>query len=349
MRGFRSLTLLLEISSHYVLAACEGGDIPHAHVAQIQIRHVGGEGHAAEADILHRLLGLLAVDSAARQSLRQLGKLIFRDLYALDAQTLEILQVIQGAEIPDGIVVKIQVAQPLQRSEGREIHDLIPAEVQRDQPAQHGKAGDVAQGIVRHGEAVEGIELRHLVERRVPQVRAVQHQPRGRHRIVLARDAHGLRRALVSAQSLNLVDAGGDRGLVDVHHAQDFQRLGIIALVLIAVRHEIQTFLRLLDGGRLAQDGERPVIVLVVIQLLRLVHVVVVAAVVGDAHQHDRHRQDKHGRKNHDDQNGALSIRFSPHRRPGRGVVSAAVIIHSFSRRSSPRRQPPSQAAWDPA
>ena len=148
------------------------------------------------------------MDGAARQRPGQLGKLILRDLNALDAQALEILQGVKGAEIPDGIVVKIQIAQPLQRGEGREIHDLIPAEVQRDQPAQHGEAGDIAQGIVRHGEAVEGVELRHLVERRVAQVHAVQHQPRGRDRIVPARDAHGLRRALVSAQGLDLVNQG---------------------------------------------------------------------------------------------------------------------------------------------
>ena len=80
------------------------------------------------------------MDGTAGQRFGQLAELGLRNVDALDAQALEILHGIEGAEIPDGVVVEIQIAQTRQRGQRRKIHDLVAAEIQRDQAAQHGQA-----------------------------------------------------------------------------------------------------------------------------------------------------------------------------------------------------------------
>ena len=119
-----------QIQLHQLLAGGEGGNIPQAHAAEVQLGHVGLEGDAAEADVLILVLRGVGMDGAVGQGLGKGLQLGGADIDAFQAKAGQVGQAAQGAEVRNRVVVQIQGTQAGQGSQGHQVLNVVVTEIQ---------------------------------------------------------------------------------------------------------------------------------------------------------------------------------------------------------------------------
>ena len=89
----------------------QGGKVCNAAIGKIELCHIALEGLAAEVYLDNIGVCLVVIYKAAGQSCFQFLDLALADLDAADGKHGKLAQVVQGTEIPDIVIVKVQGAQ----------------------------------------------------------------------------------------------------------------------------------------------------------------------------------------------------------------------------------------------
>ena len=236
------------------------------------------------------------MDGAVGQGLGKGLQLGGADVDAFQAEAGQVGQVAQGAEIRNRVVVQIQGAQAGQGSQGHQVLNVVVAEIQGHQAAHIGQGGDIADAVAGQGKTVQRIELADLGKDGIGQAHSIQHQACGGGGVFFAGNGDGLGLGQKPAAAVNGGDAGRDLQVGGVHAAEDFQGLGVVALVLIAIHHQQQAVLRAVDGRRLPQSGKGTVIIAGLIAAAGLGQVIVIAFHFRHAAQHHSHRNNEQSR-----------------------------------------------------
>ena len=237
------------------------------------------------------------MDGTVGQGLGKRLQLGLADVDAFQAETGQVGQAAQSAEIRDRIIIQIQGAQAGQGGQGHQVLDVVIAEIQGHQATHIGQGRDIADAVIGQRETVQRIKLADLGEDGIGQPHFIQHQAGGGSGIFFAGNGDGFGLGQKAAAAVNSGDAGGNLRVGGVHAAENFQGLGIVALVLIAVHHQQQAVLRAVNGRSLPQGGKGAVIIAGLITAAGLVQVIVIAF-------HFRHTAQYHGHRNNEQCHG---------------------------------------------